>query len=279
MSNERVIVSLTTWRARIRNIPVVLDTIFEQTKNPDKVILNLAFDEEVPVEIQNYIENRSIEVFRVPDTKVYKKLIPTLRRYPNDCVISIDDDYLYPNTMIEDFWNTHLKYPFSPISGNRYNYGIDFGGIQCHCGNASLSKAVFFGEYLSMIDEELISNCPSDDIVYTFLSTKNHHPYVNTENLYFENMKHYNPAAPYSSEDGWKNDIDISYNYLVKRFGKIDYFNDVLLSYASYDNNLAQLLEKSMDYTRAVYKSTYSYKVGHALLSPLSLVKNYLKKR
>ena len=42
------------------------------------------------------------------------KIIPTLKLYPNDCIIGIDDDWLYPPTMIEDLWNTHIKYPNNP---------------------------------------------------------------------------------------------------------------------------------------------------------------------
>ena len=94
--SERIIVSLTTYSKRIANLPTVLNTIFSQTHQPDQVVVNLAYDETIPPVIQSYIDTHAIEVFRVPDTKVYKKLIPTLKRYPEACVITIDDDFLYP---------------------------------------------------------------------------------------------------------------------------------------------------------------------------------------
>ena len=81
---ERIIVSLTTWSKRIGNIPVVLDTIFNQTVQPDLVVLNLAHDEIIPEDVKHYINSHNIEINRVKDTKVYKKLIPTLKKYPND---------------------------------------------------------------------------------------------------------------------------------------------------------------------------------------------------
>lgn len=117
--SEQIIISLTTYSRRFNNIPAVLDSIYGQTLLPDKVVLNLAIDETIPETVQSYISDHHIEVNRVPDTKVYKKLIPTLRKYPNDCIITIDDDFLYPENMIEDFMNIHEKYPHNPISGNR----------------------------------------------------------------------------------------------------------------------------------------------------------------
>lgn len=169
---EKIIVTLTTWSKRISNIPIVLDTIYKQTLPPDLVVLNLAFDEVIPTDVQQYLDQHSVEVNRVEDTKVYKKLIPTLKKYPHDCIISIDDDWLYPEGMIEEFVKFHKLYPNNPISGNKEV----FCGIQCHCGCASLTKASFWGEYLNMIDGDVIVNCPSDDMVYSYLSTLAGHP-------------------------------------------------------------------------------------------------------
>ena len=56
MAKERIIVSLTTYSKRIGNIPTVLETIFNQTQKPDLVVLNLAFNESIPDDVQNYIE-------------------------------------------------------------------------------------------------------------------------------------------------------------------------------------------------------------------------------
>ena len=150
MVKERVIVSLTTYSKRIGNIPVVLDTIFAQTVPPDLVVLNLAYDEVIPEYVIKYIESHSIEVNRVPDTKVYKKLIPTLKKFPQDSIISIDDDFLYPSNMIEDFLHIHKLYPNNPISGN----DVVQYGMQCHCGCASLMKYCFLGNEIDYIDDE-----------------------------------------------------------------------------------------------------------------------------
>ena len=276
--NERIIISLTTWNKRINNIPVVLDTIFKQTVTPDLVVLNLAIDEVVPEDVQHYIDSHSIEVNRVSDTKVYKKLIPTLKKYPNDCVISIDDDWLYPDGMIEDFVKMHNRYPDYPISGNR----IVMNGMQCHCGCASLQKACYFGEFIDYIDRGVIFNCPSDDMVYTYFSNKARHPYIRTSELYFENMTPYNNDISYSDSDVRDSGIKFSYDFLVKKYGKIE---NVFLPYIK-DFYLSDLLLKihERDVERESWiacrkieneiKQTKAYRLGSFLLKPLIWIRH-----
>ena len=278
MIKERIIVSLTTWSKRIRNIPIVLDTIFAQTVPPDFVVLNLSYDEQIPADVNDYIKLHDIKVARMPDMKVFKKLIPTLKKYPNDCVISIDDDWLYPETMIEDFMNIHEQYPIFPISGNR----IIKHGMQCHCGCASLTKACFFGKDLDLVDDELMKNCPSDDIVYTFFANKNGHPYVRTNMLYFENMKPYNAMDSYSANTDGNAGIESSYNYLVNRFGEIDkgflpYINDEYLANIIFDIHQKEIGDERNETRRKTseeFCSTKPYRIGYALIFPIFWVKS-----
>lgn len=277
---ERIIVTLTTWSKRIRNIPTVLDTIYAQTVVPDIVVLNLAFDEVVPEDVQHYLDLHMIEVNRVEDTKVYKKLIPTLKKYPNDCIISIDDDWLYPEGMIEDFMNVHTKYPNNPISGNRE---VVFS-LPCHCGCASLTKAAYFGRYLDMIDEDVIKNCPSDDLVYSYLATMAGHPYYRSHNEYYLNM------TPYCSNEGYSENIPWlgmcnTFEYLRSRFGNLP----SIISLYVPDKDIADLLEdyvvKSTKYyvtckeqeTEARIYATYSFRIGQAIVKPFRWLKNIIK--
>lgn len=270
--NERLIVSLTSYSKRIGNIPVVLETIFQQTVLPDFVVLNLAEGERIPEDVQHYIETHPIEILWGPDTKVYKKLLPTLRKYPDDCVISIDDDFLYPKGMIEDFMTTHHKYPNCPISGNRDVYK----GFQCHCGCASLMKLSYLGKYVDCIDEGVMECCPSDDIVYSYFVNMNGHSYVRTREMYFSNMESYNEGEGYTVMTCVGKGIIDSYNYLVNRFG------DLNISMRNYlnDNELADLfkdVENSMfeiaqERGRKYVCSSLSYRIGHTILIPFRFI-------
>lgn len=215
---ERIIVTLTSYSKRIGNIPAVLDTIFAQTLPPAFVVLNLADNEVIPDKVKEYIVTHPIEVNRMPDTKVFKKLIPTLKKYPNDCIISIDDDFLYPKEMIADFMYVHSLYPNNPISGNK----VVFQFWKCHCGCASLTKAEFFDNQLDLIDEELMRNCACDDLVYTYFANRAGHPYLTTSGVYFDNMEPYNPQDSYSATIVGENEGVENWKYLTRRFGDIE---------------------------------------------------------
>lgn len=270
---EKIIVTLTSYHKRIDNIPSVLDTIFSQTLMPDLVVINLAFNEPIPERVQSYIDSHEIEVNRVPDTKVYKKLIPTLKKYPNDCIIAIDDDFLYPQGMIEDFVSIHRLYPFFPISGSTF---VDFG-VQCHCGCASLTKAEFFGEYLDYIDNEIINNCPSDDIVYTFFSNMNNHPYIRTKGTYFMNLTPFNSCDSYSDNYVREMGIYESFKYLENRFGKLP------LSFLFYDEENGSLIINDIfayyrNLGREEEHTTISYRIGDFFLKPFKIIRNMWRK-
>lgn len=271
---ERLIVSLTTYSKRISNIPAVLDTIFSQTLKPDLVVLNLAFEEIIPEDVQNYIKSHNIEVNRVPDTKVYKKLIPTLKRHPNDCIITIDDDFLYPSVMVEEFVSIHKIWPDHPISGNKE---VHFG-MQCHCGCASLSKACYYGKFLDCIDDEVIQNCPSDDLVYTYFANKNGHPYINTKSLYFQNMPSYNEGEGYTLLTVCENGIVDTYNYLSARYGTIGDNIDAYLKSLNNENQIDILIgvlrllfeKKGFEKGREFVYSTNSFKLGNYIIKRIN---------
>jgi hypothetical protein len=277
MEKERVIVSLTTYSKRIGNIPVVLDTIFAQTVPPDLIVLNLAYDEVIPDDVKKYIESHPIEVNRVPDTKVYKKLIPTLKKYPQDSIISIDDDFLYPNNMIEDFLHIHKLYPDNPISGN----DVVLYGMQCHCGCASLVKYCYLGNEIEHIDDEVMKHCPSDDLVYTYFSNRNNHPYIRTNELYFNNMQSYLEGDSYSNEVGGGTGITDTYDYLIKRFGKLE--QNLILQYIpNADSYIVSVIDHVyrkgygtqmffMGYDQGVkeMQSSFPFRIGNLILLPL----------
>lgn len=278
MNKERLLVSITTYRKRFDNIPTVLDTMFNQTVAPDLVVLNVAFDEVIPDEIRRYIESRPIEINRVKDTKVYKKLIPTLKKYPNDVIISIDDDWLYPNDMIQDFMNIHKQYPNNPISGNR----VVFYGLQCHCGCASLVKSSYFGNYLEMVDDDVIINCPSDDIVYTYFVNKSGHAYLRTENEYFMNMPAYNAINGYTEATGNNNGIEQSYNYLVKRFGSIKnlaypYLQDKYIADIVSDIYRKSIKAEVRSNIEKEIKNSVTYRIGDILLKPIKTIRSWIR--
>ena len=108
METKQIIVSLTSWKKRIQNVPMVIQSILTGTKPPDKIVLNLSTDEfllkdkELPTYLLMLKETNKIEINWVKEnTKAFKKIIPTMKLYPESVVISIDDDIIYPEFFLE----------------------------------------------------------------------------------------------------------------------------------------------------------------------------------
>ncbi|MGL5426399.1 MAG: hypothetical protein ACRDAS_00590, partial [Cetobacterium sp.] len=87
----QIIVSLTTYNKRIYDVHLTIESLFRQTLMPNKIILWLAEDEfnryNIPFMLQK-LEKKGLEIGFCKDLKSYKKLIPTLVKYPNDIVIT-----------------------------------------------------------------------------------------------------------------------------------------------------------------------------------------------
>lgn len=220
-NNKKIIISLTTWKKRISNIPVVLDSILNQTHKPDKIIINLSKDEfinesYIPINVLQFIHENNIEINWVDkNTKVYKKIIPTLLKYKHDLILSIDDDFIYPDNMIQDFYNTYLENPNRPISGNR----TTLYSLGCHCGCASMVQYKFYNVYIENY-MDFYENCPSSDIFFTFIANLNGYKYVRTKNKFFLNMQMLKKDIGYSVSLNKKSNTDIisiTYKYLKNK--------------------------------------------------------------
>lgn len=117
---NKIIVSLTTFPARIGYVHETIQSLLTQTKKPREVILWLA-SEQFPgkrlpdclTDLQNY----GLTIKWCDDIRSYKKLIPTLEEYPDSLIITADDDMYYHPKMIERLYNAYLKDPYN---------------IQCH---------------------------------------------------------------------------------------------------------------------------------------------------
>ena len=115
--DKQLIVSLTSFPERIPYVVKTLYSIMNQSVKPNKIILWLSkiqFPNQENdlikelLELQNYgLTIRWLD----DDIKSYKKLIPALIEYPNDVIITADDDLYYPNYWIERLVKSYLSDP------------------------------------------------------------------------------------------------------------------------------------------------------------------------
>ncbi|MCF2594691.1 glycosyltransferase [Bacteroides caecigallinarum] len=118
MNNEqKIIVSLTSFPAAIPYVVQSIRSILNGSFIPDKIVLYLDTQKFpngiIPTELEALkAENNILEVrFDPRDIRSYKKLIPALEDFPNDIIITVDDDINYHKDLLSDLIRVHKQLP------------------------------------------------------------------------------------------------------------------------------------------------------------------------
>ena len=112
---EKVIVSLTSFPARINIVVKTIKTLLTQTLKPDAVILWLAPEQfpngenDLPQELLD-LKQYGLTIDWYKDIRSYKKIIPTLKKYPNAVIITTDDDIYYAPDTVESLYKSYLEH-------------------------------------------------------------------------------------------------------------------------------------------------------------------------
>jgi hypothetical protein len=105
------IVTLTSHGRRVADkAPYAIRSLFAQSEPPDRIILWLANGTKIPASLKKW-EKYGLEIRFCGDIRSYTKLIPALTAFPDDILVTADDDiYYHPD------WFKMLKesYAFAP---------------------------------------------------------------------------------------------------------------------------------------------------------------------
>lgn len=110
-AQENIIVSLTTYGKRLNQVYLTIESLMQQTLKPNKIVLWLdtkLSDSRLPFLLEKQTE-RGLEIRFCDDIRSYKKLIPSLHEYPDDVIITVDDDVFYNLNMLENLVSAYLK--------------------------------------------------------------------------------------------------------------------------------------------------------------------------
>jgi len=124
-SEIKVIVSFTSFPARINTVWQVVECMMRQTYQPARIILWLS-KEQFPSEesIPQSLLSRRSGLFEIRlvegDIRSHKKYYYVIRENPNSLVFLIDDDLYYPTDIIEKSIKEYLKGESSVVC----NYGF-----------------------------------------------------------------------------------------------------------------------------------------------------------
>lgn len=118
----KIIVSLTTFPDRFFSLQKTLVSIFNQTTKADRIIVWLGSDVNIIPNSLLQFEKYGVTFIRKKENLMsHKKYFYAMQEFPNDIVITIDDDVIYQRTLIEDLLKTYKKYP-DCICANRVHF-------------------------------------------------------------------------------------------------------------------------------------------------------------
>ena len=202
--NRKIIVSLTSHGSRILDAYLAIETIMQGTLKPNIIVLWLPEGKTVTsIYLENQIK-RGLEIRYVKDLGPQTKLVYALKSFPDDIIITIDDDIFYKPDMIENLLRAYQE-DSSSILANRvsvitknqngkvnsylkwihYNYSerytknnVIIGVEGCLYPPYSLSDEVFNEEVFRAI-------CPTaDDIWFTAMAMLKGTKIVHVEGRY-----------------------------------------------------------------------------------------------
>jgi hypothetical protein len=110
--NPKFIISLTSYPARIPRIHYTIISLLKQTVKSDEIILWLGKEQfpnkndDLSKELIKLTEH-GLTIKYCKDIRSYKKLIPALLEYPEDIIITVDDDIFYENNFLEILVNSY----------------------------------------------------------------------------------------------------------------------------------------------------------------------------
>ncbi len=117
MKMSILIVSLTSYPERIESVKIVLDCLYKQSLQADRIILWLAEDEfpnkekDLPTSMQQDLDVGRFILRWCDNIGSHKKYFYAMQEYPEDIIVTVDDDAYYHPNVLEKLMETYAIYP------------------------------------------------------------------------------------------------------------------------------------------------------------------------
>ena len=106
-----LIVSMTSFGDRLNKVSLCIESLLEQSVQPDRIILWLSRSgSEVPNQL-NRLRKRGLEIRLCPDIRSYTKIIYSLKEFPEAIIVTADDDIIYPPSWLEELYEEYKRFP------------------------------------------------------------------------------------------------------------------------------------------------------------------------
>lgn len=127
--DKNVIISLTSFPARMRSLPLVLETLLHQTVKADHIMLWFAGsqypDKSIVFEQLKKYVSRGLEIRFCEDLRSHKKYYYAMKENPTALVVTVDDDILYPENMLQRLLETYKQWPDCIVTQRAHKMKFD----------------------------------------------------------------------------------------------------------------------------------------------------------
>ena len=231
LTMPEAVISLTTYPARIGTICQTLATIVSQNYPYKCIVLYLADsqfpnkEKDLPKDLVEMIEHNTVLIRWCHDIRSYKKLLPCLKQFNHEAVITADDDLLYPTDWLQrlilaykehpNYIHTlrahgivinslftvqpYLKWVNSMKSSEPSFFNFLTGGAGCLYPPNSLSTKVFNEKFIK-------KNCPIADDIWFWANAVIKGTPINLVTPTIGNLK-YVPGTQDANETLWKKNV------------------------------------------------------------------------
>ena len=133
--DRKIIISLSSDPNHIQNVSSVLETIFNQTRLPDKIVLWLGIQQypnqrdDIPEELITLNAEDKLDIEFCENLQAHNNYYYAFIKYPDDLIITIGDDLLYNKDMVEKLFLSSIVYPEAVSTMNADLMLIDEEGI------------------------------------------------------------------------------------------------------------------------------------------------------
>lgn len=119
VKGTNLIVSMTSYGYRLeKTCPYALYSILLQKHLPNRIVLNIDQNkwnnDNIP-ELLKKLQRVGVEINYTEDIGPHTKFIPTLKKYPDDIIITADDDVYYDEGMIDELYRIYEQCSKSSI--------------------------------------------------------------------------------------------------------------------------------------------------------------------
>ncbi len=130
---HELIVSLTSFPARIHLVRYAIHSLLKQSLKPNRLVLWLGEDKfpgkeaDLPAELLA-LKALGLEIRWCRDLRAATKLIPSLREWPEAIIVTADDDLHYPRHWLRSLYQSYLSHGHAIHSGAVESINFDVHG-------------------------------------------------------------------------------------------------------------------------------------------------------